>query len=83
VSTDCPVGPSEIVQDKKNGLLVPFGASEQETIENLAKAFCGMVDGEMQFEEEELRVSVNKQAPISVRKQWEEFLEILGNVSET
>jgi len=83
VSTDCPVGPSEIVQDKKNGLLVPFGASEQERIENLAKAFCGMVDGEMQFEEEELRVSVNKQAPISVRKQWEEFLEILGNVSET
>jgi len=82
VSTDCPVGPSEIVQNKKNGLLVSFGTSEQETIDNLAKAFCVMAEERIQFKEEALRASVNKLLPSSVRNQWKEFLETLSNLGE-
>lgn len=84
VSTDCPVWPSEIVQDKKNGLLVSFGASEEETIENLAKAFYVMAGGKMHFKEEELTASINKLlSSSSIRKQWEEFLNILSNRVES
>ncbi|NLG95380.1 MAG: glycosyltransferase family 4 protein [Acetomicrobium flavidum] len=75
VALNCPVGPSEIVQNGVNGLLVPFGSQEEETIQNLVKAFSSIADGVVKFNENELPASVARYLPPSVEKQWKDFLE--------
>jgi len=46
------------VQNGVNGLLVPFGSQEEETIQNLVKAFSSIADGVVKFNENELPASV-------------------------
>lgn len=41
VSTGCPVGPSEIVQDKKSGLLVFFGLVNKKQYMTWLRLFVG------------------------------------------
>lgn len=50
VSFDCPSGPSEIITDGRDGLLVPFrGLPHQQRVANLAEALCRMIDNEGQL----------------------------------
>ncbi len=50
VSFDCPSGPSEIITDGSDGLLVPYrGLSREERVDGLAQALCRMMDREDQL----------------------------------
>ncbi len=47
VSFDCPSGPSEIITDGRDGILVPYrGLSRKERVAGLAQALCRMMDHE-------------------------------------
>ena len=50
VSFDCPSGPSEIITDGRDGILVPYrGLSREEQVDGLAQALCRMLDHEEQI----------------------------------
>ena len=50
VSFDCASGPSEIITDGRDGILVPYrGLSREERIDGLAQALCRMIDHEEQI----------------------------------
>ena len=50
VSFDCPSGPSEIVTDGRDGIIVPYrGLSREERVDGLAQALCRMMDHEEQI----------------------------------
>ena len=50
VSFDSPSGPSEIVTDGRDGILVPYrGLSREKRIDGLAQALCRMMDHEEQI----------------------------------
>ncbi len=50
VSFDCPSGPSEIITDGRDGILVPYrGMSREERVDGLAQALCRMMDHEEQI----------------------------------
>gem|GEM_PF-6248590 len=51
VSLDCSVGPSEIIKEGENGFLVPFGVSEDETVQRSAGAFSAIACGMLVFDE--------------------------------
>jgi len=74
VALDCPVGPSAIVLDGVNGVLVPFGTTEDETVQRLADAFSAIACGRLVFDEVTVRNSINRYMPDVVKKEWEEFL---------
>ena len=74
VSLDCPVAPSAIVLDGVNGILVPFGSTEGETVQRLADAFCTIASGRLVFDEVTVLNSVNRYMPDVVKNGWEEFL---------
>jgi len=75
ISFDCPTGPAEIVEDHRNGLLVP-----PEDIEGLAQAMLEMIDNE------QLRRRCAEAAVESARHhtidaigpQWEELLRTVS-----
>lgn len=77
VSLDCPVGPRAIIKDRVNGLLVSFGSTEEETIQNLADAFSLVADGRVLFDEAHIKDSVKPYQKPLVKLQWEEFLSAL------
>jgi len=77
VALDCPVGPSEIVLDGVNGILVPFGSTEDETVQRLVDAFSAIASGRLVFDENTVRNSVNRYMPDVVKKEWEEFLRAM------
>ncbi len=77
VALDCPVGPSEVVLDGVNGILVPFGSTEDETIQRLADAFSTIASGRVVFDENTVRNSVNRYMPDVVKKEWEKFLRAM------
>lgn len=77
VALDCPVGPSEIVLDGVNGILVPFGSTEDETVQGLVDAFSAIASGRLVFDEDTVRSSVNRYMPDVVKKEWEEFLRAM------
>lgn len=68
VSFNCPFGPSEIIKDGEDGLLVPI-----DDVQKLADSICRLI------EDEQLRKSMGEKAvenvqryePHSVMKQWE------------
>lgn len=74
VALDCPVGPSAIVLDGVNGVLVPFGTTEDETVQRLVDAFSAIACGRLVFDEVTVRNSINRYMPDVVKKEWEEFL---------
>ncbi len=50
LSFDCPSGPSEIITDGSDGLIVPYrGLSRAERVDGLAQALCRMIDREDQL----------------------------------
>lgn len=71
ISTDCPTGPSDIIEDGKNGILVPTGDKNrlEQALENL-------------IEQNELRLSLSKAAKQTIimnytpEKITQRFIEI-------
>jgi glycosyltransferase involved in cell wall biosynthesis len=70
VSTDCPSGPRELLEDGRFGALVPVGDSEA-----MAAGISGILDGRVAFDNAELAVR-DYHAHVSARY----YLEALGLV---
>ena len=74
VSFDCPHGPSDIIKNGENGILVKNG-----DIQGLADAICWMIE----HEEERKRMGIaaketsKKYAPEVIMKQWDELFKEL------
>jgi len=77
VALDCPVGPSDIIVNNKNGILVPFGSAETITIHNLASAFSQIAEALVSFDGTFIKQSVKEYLPSSVKVEWEAFLSAL------
>lgn len=57
VSFDCPEGPSEIITDGRDGILVPFrGLSDSQCAEALAENICRMI------EDRDMRIRMSQEA---------------------
>lgn len=57
VSFDCPEGPSEIITDGRDGILVPFrGLSDSQRAEALAENICRMI------EDRDMRIRMSQEA---------------------
>lgn len=74
VSTDCPTGPSELLQDGHNGLLVPVGEEEQ-----ITQALRKLIDGPQQREEMGRQASLTTQqyTAETIAAEWEELIRSL------
>lgn len=74
VAFDCPYGPSDLIENYKNGILVKNG-----DIQGLADAICWMIE----HEEERKRMGIaaketsKKYAPEVIMKQWNELFKEL------
>lgn len=76
VAFDCPYGPSDIIRDGENGLLVKNG-----DVEALAEAICRMIG------DEELRMRCGRKAqadalqyaPEVIMAQWDKLFKELAN----
>lgn len=68
VSFDCPYGPSDIITDKKNGLLVPNGDTVQ-----LAEALVTLMTNDKQRIEMGMkaRQDVQRYLPASIAQEWD------------
>lgn len=73
ISTDCPCGgPKEIIEDGKNGFLVPVG-----NIDSLAEKMLyvlSLSDSELKCISENAKKSADRYRPEKIFKQWKDFL---------
>jgi len=78
VSFDCPYGPSEIIKDHEDGLLVENG-----NVKKLAEAICYMIEHDAEREEMGRKASENvkRYAPESIMPQWLDLFERLTGKS--
>jgi len=74
LAVDCPTGPSDIIEDGVNGILIPL-TSDEEIIERLREVFEGFLEGKFVFDEEKIRNSVVKHDPSVVVEKWIELIE--------
>jgi len=74
ISTDCPVGPSDIVQNERNGVLIPL-ASEEVVIESLVKTIRTFFDGAIRFDVSTIKQSVNTNRPEIVAESWLKLID--------
>jgi GalNAc-alpha-(1->4)-GalNAc-alpha-(1->3)-diNAcBac-PP-undecaprenol alpha-1,4-N-acetyl-D-galactosaminyltransferase len=77
ISTDCPSGPSEIVQDHINGLLVPV-----ENVHKLAEALNELIQDpqKREFLGENAKSIVNKYSIQSIMDKWENVINEISGV---
>lgn len=70
VSFDCPYGPSDVISDKEDGLLVENG-----NIKAFADAICWMIENEDERKQmgQRARENVKRFSPEVVMRQWDEF----------
>lgn len=70
VSFDCPYGPSDVIGDKEDGLLVENG-----NVKALADAICWMIENEDERKQmgRRARENVKRFSPELVMRQWDEF----------
>ena len=69
VSTDCPNGPREILDNGKFGLLVPMNSPEK-----LAEGMAKIIKGEVKFDEPLL---LRRAKYFSIEKGFNQFMEII------
>ena len=69
VSTDCPSGPREILDDGKFGLLVPVNSPEK-----LAEGMAKIIKGEVKIDEALL---LERAKHFSIEKGFNQFMEII------
>jgi len=74
VAVDCPTGPSDIIEDGVNGILIPL-TSDEEIIERLREVFEGFLEGKFVFDEKKIRNSVVEHDPSVVVEKWIELIE--------
>lgn len=74
VSFDCPHGPSEIIRDKEDGLLVKNG-----DIKGFADAICYLIEHEEERKAfgKKAKENVKRYSPENVMPQWEKLFEEL------
>ena len=73
ISTDCPCGgPKEIIENKKNGFLVPVG--DVDALAEKMKYVLSLPDNELEAISANAKKSADRYRPENVFKQWEEFL---------
>ena len=74
ISTDCPYGPSEIIQHNVNGILLPVG-DQQALEDNLSKL---MNDTKLQTKfSENAKESVEAYSPTEIASQWRKLIHKL------
>ncbi len=78
VSFDCPFGPSDIISDKEDGILV-----ENHNIEKFAEAIIYMIQNEEKRKEmgSKAREAVTQYLPKKIAIQWDELFRSLINSS--
>lgn len=76
VSFDCPYGPSDIIKDKEDGLLVENG-----NVEALADAICWMIEHDDERKEMgcKAKEDVRRFAPNVIMPQWDRLFHELVN----
>jgi len=68
------VGPSDIIQDERNGVLIPL-SSEEVVIESLVKAIRMFLDGAVRFDVSTVKQSVNANRPEIVAESWLKLMD--------
>jgi len=74
VAVDCPTGPSDIIEDGVNGILIPL-TSDEEIVERLREVLQGFLEGKLVFDEEKIKNSVVEHDPVVVVEKWIELIE--------
>lgn len=83
VSFDCPAGPSVIIEQDENGLLIPFeGLSREEQIRKLAEGINYMIEHPDRRRRmgKRGRESVRRFSQESIMEKWEKlYIDLIGN----
>jgi len=74
VAVDCPTGPSDIIEDGVNGILIPL-TSDEEIVERLSEVLQGFLEGKFVFDEEKIKDSVVEHDPAMVVEKWIDLIE--------
>jgi len=74
VAVDCPVGPSDIIQDGVNGVLIPLTSDEQ-IIKDLSDVLKEFLEEKFVFDEDKIKASVADHDPSAVVQKWIELIE--------
>ncbi|MGL5957717.1 MAG: glycosyltransferase, partial [Phocaeicola sp.] len=75
ISFDCPHGPSEIIQNKVDGILIENG-----NVEKMGEAICYLIENREKREEmgKVARINSERYSEKSIMKQWEALFHSLN-----
>ena len=78
ISYDCPYGPSDIISDKENGLLIENG-----NIESFADGVISLIQNEERRKTMGIKAkeAVKKYLPDTIAKEWDDLFRSLTNTS--
>jgi len=74
ISTDCPVGPSDIIQDELNGVIIPM-SDDPTIVKSLTDVIKRFLDGSLSFDISLVKQSADKNKPEIVADKWLELMD--------
>ena len=74
ISTDCPVGPSDIIQNELNGVIIPM-SDDPTIVKSLTDVIKRLLDGSLSFDISLVKQSADKNKPEIVADKWLELMD--------